>query len=102
VVKKGAQLVAVSMDGAEEMKKFKESLKADYAMIPDSAGQIVDAYGVRNPEKPMAMRTTFVIGQDRKVLQVQSGPDAIDPAGAITACPLPAKRTPAPGRKAHR
>jgi peroxiredoxin len=89
-VKLGGKVVAVSMDDAPTMKKFKESLKADYQMVPDPQGKIVAAYDVRGGMGPIqfANRFTFVIGQDGKVLQVQSGSDAIDPGGAIKACPL--------------
>ena len=81
-------MVAVSMDDAETMKKFKESLKADYPMIADPKGKVVEAYDVKVPALSFAQRFTFVIGQDRKVIQVQSGSDAIDPSGSIKACPL--------------
>jgi len=81
-------MVAVSMDDAPTMKKFKESLKADYPMISDPQGKVVGAYDVRATPMPFAQRFTFVIGQDRKILQVQSGSDAIDPSGSIKACPL--------------
>jgi len=76
------------MDDAATMKKFKESLKADYAMVPDPDGKVVGAYDVKTGPLPFAQRFTFVIGQDRKILQIQSGSDAIDPGGAIKACPL--------------
>jgi len=81
-------MVAVSMDDAETMKKFKESLKAEYPMISDPQGKVVNAYDVKVPALSFAQRFTFVIGQDRKVISVQSGGDAIDPAGSIKACPL--------------
>ena len=84
------------MDDAPTMKKFKESLKAEYAMVPDPEGKVVGAYDVKTGPLPFAQRFTFVIGQDRKVLQVQSGSDAIDPGGAIKACPI---RKPADGGK---
>ena len=81
-------MVAVSMDDAATMKKFKESLGATYPMIPDPQGKVVGAYDVKSGPLPFAQRFTFVIGQDRKVILVQSGADAIDPAGSIKACPL--------------
>jgi hypothetical protein len=36
----------------------------------------------------LANRYTFVFGEDRKVLKVDEGKDAIDPKGAIASCPL--------------
>ena len=88
MTKQGGRLLAVSMDDLQAMKKFKESLKADYAFVPDPQGKVVGAYDVRAGPLPFAQRFTFVIGQDGKVLQVQTGADAIDPGGAIKACPL--------------
>jgi thioredoxin-dependent peroxiredoxin len=81
-------MVAVSMDDVATMKKFKESLGAEYPMISDQQGKVVGLYDVKTAVLPFAQRYTFVIGQDRKVLSVQSGGDAIDPAGSIKACPL--------------
>ena len=91
-------MVAVSMDDAETMKKFKESLKAEYPMVPDPQGKVVGAYDVKMGMGPLtfAQRYTFVIGQDRKVIQVSSGSDAIDPAGSIKACPLHKPKDAAP------
>ena len=49
---------------------------------------MVKLYDVKTPVVACAKRYTFVIGEDRKVLKVESGKDAIDPAGAVQACPL--------------
>lgn len=38
-------------------------------------------------------RVTFVIGPDQKVLKTIEGKDAIDPTGALEACPLHRKKT---------
>jgi peroxiredoxin len=86
------------MDDAETMKKFKESLKAEYSMVPDPDGKVVSAYDVRTGPLPFAQRFTFVIGTDRKVIQVQSGSDAIDPGGSIKACPIRKPADPSPAR----
>jgi peroxiredoxin len=76
------------MDDAVELKKFKESLKAPFPFIADPEGKVVNAFDVKTPMVGFAKRYTFVIGQDRKILKVESGSDAIDPNGAIVACPL--------------
>jgi peroxiredoxin Q/BCP len=81
-------VLAVSMDDAATLKKFKESLKAQFAFVPDPEGKIVSLFDVKMPVMSLALRYTFVIGADRKVLQVQSGSDAIDPSAAVAACPL--------------
>jgi peroxiredoxin Q/BCP len=76
------------MDDAETLKRFKAELKAPFAFIPDPQGKLVKDYDVKTPVVSFAQRYTFVIGEDRKILKVESGKDAIDPAGAIMACPL--------------
>ena len=48
---------------------------------------------MKTPVVSFAKRYTFVIGEDRKIVKVESGGDAINPEGAIVACPL---RKPAP------
>lgn len=76
------------MDDAETLKKFKESLKAPFAFVADPDGKVVKAYDVKTPVVSFAQRYTFVIGEGRKILKMESGSDAIDPAGAVAACPL--------------
>lgn len=89
------------MDDAETLARFKAELKAPFLFIPDPEGKIVKAFDVKTPVVSFAKRYTFVIGEDRKILKVESGGDAINPEGAIAACPLrkPASKaapTPAP------
>ena len=76
------------MDDAETLKKFKESLKAPFAFVADPDGKVVKAYDVKTPVVSFAQRYTFVIGEGRKILKVESGKDAIDPDAAVAACPL--------------
>ena len=83
-----AQVLAVSMDDRDELKKFKAELKAPFAMVPDPDGKLVKLFDVKMPIVSHAQRYSFVIGSGRKILKVQSGSDAIDPTEAIAACPL--------------
>lgn len=76
------------MDDAAKLKKFKEELKAPFAFISDPEGKVVKEYDVKAPVVSFAQRYTFVIGEGRKILKVESGKDAIDPSGAVAACPL--------------
>ena len=76
------------MDDNETQKKFKAELKAPFIFIADPKGEIVKKYDVKMPVVSVANRVTFVIGQDGKVAEIQKGSDAIDPSGAIVACPL--------------
>jgi peroxiredoxin len=68
--------------------KFKESLKAQFPFIPDPDAKLTNLYEVKTPVLKLANRYTFVIGEGRKILKVETGKDAIDPNGAIVACPL--------------
>ena len=70
------------------MGKFKESLKAQFPFIPDPDAKLTNLYEVKTPVLKLANRYTFVIGEGRKILKVETGKDAIDPNGAIVACPL--------------
>ncbi len=79
--------MAISGDTAEEQKKFKDELKAQFPFIPDSDKKIIELYDLKGMFG-WAKRTTFVIGSDRKILKIDTGSDAIDPSGAITSCPL--------------
>ncbi len=76
------------MDDAETLARFKAELKAPFPFIPDPEGKVVEAYGVKMPLLSIAKRYTFVIGEGRKILKVETGSDAIDPNGAIVSCPL--------------
>jgi thioredoxin-dependent peroxiredoxin len=82
------QVLAVSMDDAETLKKFKDSLQAPFAFIADPDGTLVKQFDVKAPVISLSQRYTFVVGEGRKVLRVDSGKDAVDPAAAIAACPL--------------
>jgi peroxiredoxin len=70
------------------LAKFKESLKAQFPFIADPEAKLTKLYDVKLPVMTLANRYTFVIGEDRKVLKVESGKDAIDPNGAIVSCPI--------------
>ncbi|MBN8233149.1 peroxiredoxin [Corallococcus macrosporus] len=82
------QVLAFSTDDAETLTRFKTELKAPFAFIPDPDGKIVGAYDVKMPVLTVSKRYTFVVGEDRKILKVDEGKDAIDVSGAIAACPL--------------
>jgi thioredoxin-dependent peroxiredoxin len=92
VEKAGARVLAISMDDPETLKKFKTELKAPFAFIPDPEGKIVALYDVKMPAISVPKRYSFVVGQDLKIVKVQSGPDAINPEGAIAACPVGKKK----------
>lgn len=84
------RVIAVSMDDAATLKKWRAELKAPQTFVADPDGALVKLYDTKMPVIGMASRNTFVIGPNRKVLEVQSGSDAIETKGAIAACSLKA------------
>jgi peroxiredoxin Q/BCP len=80
----GAQVLGVSMDDLETQTKFAESLKLPFPLLADPEGKAARAYGVLGDG--YANRVTFVIGKDGRVKQVFEGREAMDPAGALSAC----------------
>lgn len=81
-------MIAISTDDVKTSKAFREELKAPYHFVADESATVVKLYDVKMPIVSYASRTTFVVGPGRKILAVQSGSDAIDPSGAVTACSL--------------
>lgn len=75
----------ISTDPIDTNTKFAESLNVEFAILSDEGGAVSKKYDVLN-ERMMSNRTTFVIGKDGKIKHVESGSDAIDPAGAANAC----------------
>lgn len=90
--KAGAQVLAISMDDKDTLKRFKAELKAPFAFIPDPEGKIIELYDVKMPMVSYAKRYSFVVGADRKIIKTQSGNDAVNPDEAIAACPLKKKK----------
>jgi len=88
VEKKGAQVVAVSTDSVETLKKFKSEYSLPFPLLSDSEGKVAEQYGGRIPLVGLANRTTYVLAEDGKVTEIVSGSAAIDPTSAVSACPL--------------
>ena len=83
---KNAQVLGVSMDDLDTQKRFAESLKLPFPLLADPGGTVAEAYGVKSGS--YANRVTFVIDPDGKVVKSVEGKDAIDPTGALDACPI--------------
>jgi peroxiredoxin Q/BCP len=67
----GAQRVGISADPIEKQAKFSEKHAFDYPLLSDTDRQVAAVFGVKRglsilPNK----RATFVIGTDRKVVEV--------------------------------
>ena len=86
--KKGAQVVGISTDSVETLKKFKAEFKLPFLLLSDSEGKVADQYGGRVPLLGFANRVSFVVGEDGRVVEIVSGSGAIDPTTAVAACPI--------------
>ncbi len=77
----GASRVGISVDPVEKQAKFADTQRFDYPLLSDVDGTVAAQFGVKRgllskfiPVK----RTTFVIGTDRKVLDVISSEISMD------------------------
>ena len=88
--KKGAQVMGISTDDLDTLKRFKAETKAQFPLLSDRGGKVAKEYvGLMPvPGVDLAKRANIVVGEDGKVKEVVSGSDAIDPSSAISSCPL--------------
>jgi peroxiredoxin Q/BCP len=67
----GAQRVGISMDDVAKQKQFAELNDFDYPLLSDTGGDVAEQYGVRRRFGPIPVkRHTFVIGTDRRIIEV--------------------------------
>lgn len=85
---KGAEVVGISTDSVETQRKFKQELQLPYPLLSDAGGKVSKQYGGTIPVVGLANRATFVVGEDGTIEEIVTGNAAIDPAGAITSCPI--------------
>ena len=79
-------MLGISTDDVATQKKFADSLKLPFPLLADADASVAKAYGVF--EDGYAKRVTFVIDADGKIVKTYEGKDALDPAPALTSCPL--------------
>jgi len=65
----GAQRVGISRDPVAKQHEFSEKHGFDYPLLSDEDGTVATMMGVARRKGP-PQRVTFVIGQDRKVIEV--------------------------------
>jgi peroxiredoxin Q/BCP len=64
-----AQRVGISRDSVDKQHQFSDKHGFDYPLLSDSEGTVARMMGVARKKGP-PKRVTFVIGQDRKVVEV--------------------------------
>lgn len=87
------QVIAVSTDDVETLKKWRAELKAPQTFVADPDKTLVELFDVKMAVIGMASRYTFVIGAGRKVLERTEGSDSIDTSKAVSACALNSQKT---------
>lgn len=88
---KGAQVVGISTDSVATQKKFKDENNLPFVLLSDAGGKVAGQYGGTIPVVGYANRATYVVDHDGTVKAIATGEAAIDPAGAITSCPVHGK-----------
>jgi peroxiredoxin Q/BCP len=78
--------MAISTDFFFTLNHWSKELGAEFPMLSDHDREVSKRYGVLNEKAGIANRTTFVIDQDGKIVNIEEGNSAIDPTGAVTAC----------------
>ena len=64
----GAQIVGISFDSEEILRRFARKNKIDFPLLADPGSKIIDAYQIRNPDVParvngVAYHATFIVDQ---------------------------------------
>ena len=67
----GAQRIGISMDSVDRQAQFTSRNELDYPLLADVDGTVARLFGVkRRLDLLKVRRTTFVIGRDRRILDV--------------------------------
>ena len=67
----GAQRIGISMDDVAKQAAFSDANALDYPLLSDVEGRVAKSYGVKRALDVLRVkRTTFVIGTDRRVMDV--------------------------------
>jgi peroxiredoxin len=81
-----AQVVGISTDDLETLKRWSTELKTSFPMLADASRKVSGQYGVLAGVLGFANRTTFVIDTEGRIQHIEEGSGALDPAGAATVC----------------
>ena len=66
----GAQRIGISVDDVDRQQKFADKYGFDFPLLSDPDRVVAKAYGVKRPGPLMNARATFVIGEDRRIVEV--------------------------------
>ncbi|MBI3057998.1 MAG: redoxin domain-containing protein [Deltaproteobacteria bacterium] len=81
------QILAISIDPRPSQKVFAEQLGVQFPFLSDfPKNQVTRLYGVYDPARGVAVRTTFVIDKQGVIRRIDLGQDALDIAGVKQTC----------------
>jgi peroxiredoxin Q/BCP len=66
----GAQRVGISHDTVDKQKAFADKYGFDYPLLADTDNTVAKSFGVHRGGPLPTKRATFVIGQDRRLLDI--------------------------------
>ena len=95
-------MIAISGDDNETLKEYRQSLGARFPFVADPDGELMELYDVKYPLFNVSARYSFVVGEQRKVIQVFSGSEAVDAQKTLNACGRPGKSKPLEAAEAYR
>ncbi len=81
-------MVGISVDDKDTLKRFKAETRAPFPLLSDQGGKVARQYAGLMPVIGLASRANIVVGEDGIVKEVVTGSAAVDPAAAISACPI--------------
>lgn len=86
------QVLGVSVDSVWANKAFADQLHLDFPILSDFKHDVSKTYGIYDEGNGIARRTTFVIDENGVVRHIDQSAEALDPNGAIGACPVPQRK----------
>ncbi|MGH0034455.1 MAG: peroxiredoxin family protein [Myxococcota bacterium] len=97
----GVPYFMASVDQSDRNVRFASQMKADFPLLSDPTKETARAYGVLHQER-FALRTTFYIGSDGRILRIDRNVDpanaARDIAAALESLGFERKQSPSAGR----
>lgn len=64
----GATRLGISADPVDKQRRFSDEHGFDFRLLSDTDKKVAREYGVRRPGPLLNKRSTFVIGEDRRIL----------------------------------
>ena len=86
VQEKGAEVVAISSDDVDTLKRFKAEVEAPFLFLSDPGGRVASAFQAAT--HTTSRRATYDVDSDGRITHISEGIGAVFPESDIKACPL--------------